>query len=103
TSQGTSNLKSGAEICDQSRGVVAAVARLTGSAPPYSLAAHRALIALRAAKSHRPFNFVTDPHYKLEVEMLRPGTIIPHPTTVSRDINTLYVGLSNYVKDYFTV
>jgi len=39
----------------------------------------------------------------MEVEMLRPGTKIPHATTVSLDIKLLYVELSKTVHDYFKV
>lgn len=35
--------------------------------------------------------------------MLRPGTIVPHPTTVSDDIKHLYVELSKVVRAYFKV
>jgi len=48
---------------------------------------------MRSATSNHPFNAVTDKYYKMEVEMLRPGTVIPHPTTVSQDIKHLYVEL----------
>jgi len=71
--------------------------------PPYSVSGHRALIALRCAKSFRPFNMVRDKFYKMEVEMLRPGTHLPHPGTVSKDINHLYQELSKDVRAYFEV
>ncbi|TFK37812.1 hypothetical protein BDQ12DRAFT_607016, partial [Crucibulum laeve] len=70
---------------------------------PYSEAAHCALIALQCAKSHRPFNAVLDEDYRSEVEMLHPGTTLPHPTTVSTNINHLYMKLSDYVCNYFMV
>ena len=70
-------------------------------APPYSEAAHRALIGLRCAKSHRPFNSVLDDDYQTEVQMLRPGTKIPHPMTVSRDVNAMYFEMSKHVRNYF--
>ncbi len=56
----------------------------------YSETRHRALIALRCAASHRPFNLAKDPLYLEEVEMLRPGTTVPAPSTVSRDLQTIY-------------
>ncbi|KAF8958351.1 hypothetical protein BDZ97DRAFT_1668734, partial [Flammula alnicola] len=70
---------------------------------PYSQAAHRALIALRCAKNSRPFNIVDDEDYRTEVQMLRPGTTLPRPKTVSRDINSIYLELSQHVRQYFIV
>lgn len=67
----------------------------------YSVAAHRALIALRCAKNHRPFNSILDDDYQTEVEMLRPGTILPHPITISRDIQVIYIEMAKTVRDYF--
>jgi len=105
TSEGTANLKLGAEKCDERNGVVGAASALdTGSiAPTYSVAAHRALIALRCAKNHRPFNSILDEDYQTEVQMLRPGTVLPHPITVSRDIRVIYVETAKKVRDYFKV
>ncbi|KAF8799387.1 hypothetical protein BYT27DRAFT_7217763 [Phlegmacium glaucopus] len=68
---------------------------------PYSEPAHRALIALRCAKNARPINSVLDDDYKLEVEMLQPGTKIPHPMTVQRDLLYIYEQASIAVKNYF--
>jgi hypothetical protein len=58
---------------------------------------------MKSATSNRPFNAVHDKYYHMEVEMLRPGTKIPHATTVSPDIKLLYVELSKTVRDYFKV
>jgi hypothetical protein len=101
TGNGTTNLQKTASACDALRGVAApaTVATLTS----YTPAAHRTVIAMRSATSNRPFNAVTDKYYKMEVEMLRPGTVIPHPTTVSQDIKHLYVELSKTVRQYFKV
>ncbi|EKM78551.1 hypothetical protein AGABI1DRAFT_16921, partial [Agaricus bisporus var. burnettii JB137-S8] len=52
------------------------------------------------ATSARPFNIILNKWYKIEVEMLCPGTVIPHPTTISRDLQSLYVGMSKYVAQY---
>jgi hypothetical protein len=73
------------------------------TAIPYSEAAHHALIALRCAKNARPINSVLDDDYKHEVEMLRPGTKIPHPMTVQRDLLYIYVQAAIAVKNYFLV
>ncbi|KAF8881191.1 hypothetical protein BD779DRAFT_1445657, partial [Infundibulicybe gibba] len=101
TSEGTSNLVKTMNICLEAMGI--SVARTEPTAFPYSVAAHRALIALRAAKSGRPFNAVLDEDYQDEVRMLRPNTVLPNPITVSRDINAIYLEMSCYVRDYFSV
>ncbi len=69
----------------------------------YTPAAHRTLIVLRCAKSHRPFNSVADEDYQAEVQMLQPGTILPHPSTVSHDIKAIYLTMSILVRQYFMV
>jgi len=70
---------------------------------PYSVAEHHVIIALKSATSHRPFNAVHDKYYRMEVELLQPGTVIPHAMTVSHDIKHLYIELSKTVRDYFKV
>lgn len=69
----------------------------------YSEEAHHAIIALRCATSHRPFNSVNDKYYKMEIELLHPGTKIPSPKTVSLDVKHLYVEPSKDVCTYFRV
>ncbi|KAJ7706650.1 hypothetical protein B0H16DRAFT_1345807, partial [Mycena metata] len=98
---GTTNLLKTAQACDAARGIITSTSSTAVST--YSPAAHRAIIAMRTATSHRPFNAVNDKYYKMEVELLRPGTIIPSASTVSRDVNLLYVELSKNIKSYFTV
>jgi len=70
---------------------------------PYSVAAHHVLIALRCATLRRPFSSVTDPFYVLEVQMLQPGTTLPSPSTISRDVSAMYESGSIIVKEYFQV
>ncbi|KAF8145898.1 hypothetical protein K438DRAFT_1526579, partial [Mycena galopus ATCC 62051] len=86
--------------CDRLRGVLEAA---EPSAVVYSPVAHRAIIAMRTATSNRPFNMVTDKYYRMEVLMLRPNTLIPFPSTVSRDVNLLYLEIAKNVKSYFVV
>jgi hypothetical protein len=95
TGDSTTNLQKSASVCDALRGVAApaTVATLTS----YTLAAYHTVIAIRSATRNHLFNAVTDIYYKMEVEMLRPGTVIPHPTTVLQDIKHLYVELSKTV------
>ena len=100
TSEGTANLKLGAEKCDKRNGVVAVAMKPDGngvaSAPTYSVAAHHALISLRCAKNQWPFNSILDDDYQMEVQMLRLGTVLPHPATVSHDIH------ARWPKDFVT-
>lgn len=101
TGEGTSNLVRTMNICLEAQGITPL--RNTNTTIPYSVAAHRALIAMRCAKNSRPFNAVLDEDYIAEVAMLRPGTILPSPITVSRDINEIYLEMSHHVKSYFSV
>lgn len=105
TSEGTANLKTGLEGCNKRRGIATATPGeiASGSSTPYSAAVHRALIALRCATSQRPFTCVLDEYYRAEVQLLRPGTILPSPSTVSRDICSIYLDMAKYVRDYFKV
>lgn len=93
------------KACLESQGILVKSSRSADAvtAPVYSPAAHRVLLALRCAKSLRPFNSIADVEYQLEVAMLRPNTIIPNPITISRDIKQIYIELSHHVKDYFAV
>lgn len=105
TKDGTTNLAKANSGCNKARGIVTQGLTTTSSnqMAPYSEAAHRVLIALRCAASRRPFSSVTDPFYVLEVQMLRPGTILPSPSTISRDISAMYESGSIVVKQYFEV
>ncbi|KAF5325785.1 hypothetical protein D9611_000913 [Ephemerocybe angulata] len=100
TSSGTGNLVAGINACNQRRGISTS-SSTSGSHVPYTQANHRALLAMRCATNMRPFNFVQDPMYRAEVDMLRPGTSIPDPTTVSRDVKLLYEKMSIHVGKYF--
>lgn len=103
TSQGTSNLERSRKKCMQRRGVDETHVADAQQLVTYSQPKHRALIAARCASSRRPFNSVADPYYIQEVEMLRPGTKLPSPATVSRDINMMYKFGGDRVRDYFSV
>lgn len=96
-------MRTSAAKCDRQRGVAPTTSRTVMTSPLYSEAAHRAIIALRCATSHRPFNSVNDKYYHKEVELLQPGTKIPAPSTVSLDIKHIYLELSKTVRTYFKV
>ncbi|KAI5981817.1 hypothetical protein EDD15DRAFT_2117591, partial [Pisolithus albus] len=110
TSHGTKNLLRTMRECNARRNVgedessAAGVQQtLERSISEYTPARHRAVIAMRCCVSKRPFNMVQDPHYVEEVQLLRPGTSIPSPITVSRDVNLIYEEGSKLVKEYFLV
>lgn len=108
SSQGTTNLTRSSKKCRERRGINEegtknAQQDLHKSVSKYTPARHRAMIALRCASSHRPFNSIADPYYLQEIELLRPGTSVPSPSTVARDVQTLYQEGSRHVKNYFKV
>lgn len=104
TSEGTTNLQTGIALCNARRGVRINSAQPSENQPlVYSVAGHRALIALHCARSNHPFNAICDEDYQREVQMLRPGTILPSPHTVSRDIRAIYIEMSKHVREYFKV
>jgi hypothetical protein len=103
TGHGTKNIQDRIKACNTHLGSTAGATAVASMGPHYSSAAHRTLIALRCAKNHRPFNSVLDEDYRAEVEMLRPGTVLPAPQTVSRDIKAIYAEMSKNVRNYFMV
>lgn len=103
TGHGTKNIQNSVKACDKRVGTVTDTTMVKSTGQPYSAAAHRTLIAMRCAKNHRPFNSVLDEDYQVEVEMLHPGTILPGPQTVSRDIKSIYAEMSKNVRNYFMV
>jgi hypothetical protein len=100
TGHGTKNIQDGVKAYDKRVGAVTDTTTFKYTGQPYSAAAHGPLIAMWCAKNHRPFNSVLDEDYQPEVEMLHPGTILPGPQTVSRDIKSIYAEMS---KNYFMV
>ncbi|KIK79421.1 hypothetical protein PAXRUDRAFT_161343 [Paxillus rubicundulus Ve08.2h10] len=103
TGDGTSDLKDTAEKCDHCRGALSSWPKDSKNVLPYSKAAHCAIIALCCAKNQCPFNMVNDKYYKMEVQMLCPGTELPHTSTVSQDIKDLYTNLALDIQAYFAV
>ncbi|KAK7021616.1 putative AC transposase [Favolaschia claudopus] len=88
----TSNMLSSVKTC-VSRDPSRASSIIVQSAPPG---------ALEYSEDHaRAFNQVEDKWYRLEVEMLRPGTVVPSADTVAEDVQRLYVLLARDVKKYF--
>jgi hypothetical protein len=99
---GTSNLQKGVDSCLRKRGIELQKNTST-DAIPYSESGHHVLIAMQCAKQSWPINSVLDEDYLQEVEMLRPGTKVPHATTVQRDLIHIYEHASTWVMNYFLV
>jgi hypothetical protein len=103
TGHGTKNIQDGVKACNKWVGTASTTTSAANVHEPYSAAAHCTLIAVRCAKNHQPFNSVLDEDYHAEVQMLRPGTILPSPQIVSRDIKAIYYEMSKNVRNYFSV
>ncbi|KAJ6466084.1 hypothetical protein DFH09DRAFT_956918, partial [Mycena vulgaris] len=67
----------------------------------YNEARHRAICTIHCAANKHPFASQDDHWYRLEVELLRPGTTPPSSKTVERDIGTLYTEYAKVVCWYF--
>jgi hypothetical protein len=70
---------------------------------PYNEARHRAICAIRCAANKRSFASQDDQWYRLEVELLRPGTIPPSSKIVARDVGIIYSEYAKVVRWYFEV
>ncbi|KAF8806861.1 hypothetical protein BYT27DRAFT_7068410, partial [Phlegmacium glaucopus] len=101
TGDGTTKFLKDVRMCEEKQGIYQQ--QPASRSIPYTPETHRALIALRCAKHSRPINSILDDDYRTEVEMLRPGTPIPHPTTVQHDLVSIYIHMSTFVMNYFMV
>ncbi|KAJ3490892.1 hypothetical protein NLJ89_g11393 [Agrocybe chaxingu] len=95
---GTTALLKDVGNCEKKQGVVQM--KKTSTIIPYTYERYRALVALQCACSARPINSVQDPDYRDEVEMLRPGTIAPSPSTVQHDLISIHTHLFLHVCDF---
>ncbi|KAJ4497317.1 hypothetical protein C8R41DRAFT_759714, partial [Lentinula lateritia] len=103
TGDGTHTLLTKARNCDQKRRVPAVLGSIGPLQLSYSPAAHRTVLVMRCASSFRPFYAVNDHWYQVEVEMLRPGTLIPSAKTLSRDTKLLYENGAQQLQRYLLV
>ncbi|KAF8595924.1 hypothetical protein BDV93DRAFT_455826, partial [Ceratobasidium sp. AG-I] len=103
TGNGTQNLLSSAKTCDSRWGAPTEASSLNNYFSTYSVAKHRTLIAIQCAQNKRSFNSVADDLYRQEVELLRPGTSLPSPTTVLCDVRVIYASAATGVKEYLQV
>lgn len=86
---GTRNLLVSARACDAARGVSVSLSS-DDEVPSYSVARHRAILAIRCARDRRSFESVVDDLHQQEVQLLRPGTELPCSATVSNDVRHIY-------------
>ncbi|EJD41570.1 hypothetical protein AURDEDRAFT_68674 [Auricularia subglabra TFB-10046 SS5] len=103
TSSGTGNIGVSARNCDKRRGVPSGQKQkqltMDQAVSKYSPALHRAILAMRTSVSNRPFNALEDKYYRQEVELLWPGTKLPHRTVVSKDVKYLHTTVvSDYIR-----
>ena len=103
TGNRTQNLLSSAKTCDSCWGAPTEASSLNNYFSSYSVAKHCTLIAIQCAQYKRSFNSVADDLYRQEVELLRPGTSLPLPKTVSRDVQVIYASAATGVKEYLQV
>ncbi|KAF8587558.1 hypothetical protein K439DRAFT_1337798, partial [Ramaria rubella] len=111
SNSGTSNLEHGIDASNNRCGIkkgstsetIGSQQTMHQAVSKYSPYQHCALIALCCAKDNRPFESVKDAFYLAEVELLHPGTKLPDPKTVSRDVNQIYIEVSRKAKVYFQV
>ena len=101
TGDGTTKFLKDVRMCEEKQGIYQPQPASTSI--PYTPETHRALIALRCAKHSRPINSILDDNYRTEVEMLHPGTALPHPTTIQRDLISIYIHMSTFILNYFMV
>ena len=104
TGDGTTKFLKDIQMCEEKQGIYQP--QPAPKAVPYTPETHHAvcaLIALHCAKHSHPINSIFDDNYHIEVEMLRPGTVLPHPTTVRCDLIDIYIHMSTFVMNYFMV
>ncbi|KAF8595111.1 hypothetical protein BDV93DRAFT_408332, partial [Ceratobasidium sp. AG-I] len=82
---------------------VEASSSASASTTSYSYAMHLAIIVMSCAYHYLPFARVLDNLFRRQVELLRPGTIVPDSSTVSRTTRFVYEQQAHRVKSYFQV
>ena len=100
---GTTSLAKDVQMCEKKQGIQHPKPTSTISSPKYSDAHYHALLVLRCAKEACPINMILDDDYQKEVEMLCPGTVPPHPTTIQWDLISIYTHWSLYIVNFFVV
>ncbi|KAG8705564.1 hypothetical protein FRC09_002881 [Ceratobasidium sp. 395] len=99
TSQGTNNLQRGIESCNKRTRNRQAIA--STSPRQFSPARLRAILALWSARNHRPFELVQDELFRMLIDELRLGTLLPDRTTLSDDVRSLYKDNTTSIRQYF--
>ncbi|QRV80904.1 hAT family dimerization protein [Ceratobasidium sp. AG-Ba] len=127
TSRGTGNFHSSIAVCHKRHppinhcgkpgpGLVAPRALFDGDVRPvprgripwicalsstYTYAMHLAILVMSCAYHYLPFARVLDKLFRLQVELLRPGTVVPDSSTISRTTQFVYQQQAHRVKTYF--
>ncbi|CAE6371524.1 unnamed protein product [Rhizoctonia solani] len=101
TSSGTHNLIRGADACQLACNAAQSSLASTEEVREFSLARLRTLIALWCTRNHRPFELFRDDLFAAIVHELRPGTTIPDPSTISRDVRSIYINNKESICRYF--
>ncbi|KAF8595108.1 hypothetical protein BDV93DRAFT_457541, partial [Ceratobasidium sp. AG-I] len=103
TSSGTNNLLRKILQCSATEASHEPVKDSSVAARPFSVARFRALLALWCARNHRPFELVENTLFGAIVDELRPGTLLPDPTTIGRDVRNIYCKNEDWIRSYFKV
>ncbi|KAH7318908.1 hypothetical protein B0J17DRAFT_583988, partial [Rhizoctonia solani] len=69
----------------------------------FSPAQFQALLALWCTQNHCPFKMVSDDLLAAIVNKLQPRTTLPNPTTLSRNVQSLYQCNMRAIQGYFQV
>ncbi|CAE6473416.1 unnamed protein product [Rhizoctonia solani] len=100
-SSGTKKFNDTANKCNIQCNRIEGAEETVSGVREFSLARFRALLALWCARNHRPFEMISDDLLVAIVNELRPGTALPDPTTLSRDIQSLYQRNMQAIRHYF--
>ncbi|KEP46987.1 hAT family dimerization protein [Rhizoctonia solani 123E] len=99
TSNGTGNLKTSMESCRARNNQCNKPNGIPST--PFSYAMHLAIIVMLCAYHYLPFAGVLHDLIRRHVQLLRPGTSMPNPTTVSRTTRLVYEKQAEKVRTYF--
>ncbi|KAG8747952.1 hypothetical protein FRC11_012206, partial [Ceratobasidium sp. 423] len=100
-SSGTKKFIDAANWCNARLNVAQQPEESTEQVSQFSLARFQAFLALWCARNHRPFEMINDDLFAAIVNELRPGTLLPDSTTLSRDVQSLYQQNMQAIRHYF--
>ncbi|KZV65049.1 hypothetical protein PENSPDRAFT_559259, partial [Peniophora sp. CONT] len=103
TSWGTKNLWDTLHSCGADP--TTSASNSTPSIPPYTESRHRLFLAKKCTVHKRPFNIVED-DAELDIARLlsgNPDICLPSIQTITRDVDSMFLGLSDFLTAYFKV